>query len=49
MASRDLDRIDRSILEILQAEGRITNQELSERIALSPRACLERVRRLEQR
>jgi Lrp/AsnC family leucine-responsive transcriptional regulator len=48
MASRDLDRIDRRILEILQAEGRITNQELSERIALSARACLERVRRLER-
>jgi Lrp/AsnC family leucine-responsive transcriptional regulator len=48
MISRDLDRIDRSILEILQSEGRITNQELSERIALSPRACLERVRRLER-
>lgn len=48
MASKDLDRIDRSILKILQAEGRITNQELSERIALSARACLERVRRLER-
>lgn len=48
MASRDFDRIDRSILEILQAEGRITNQELSERISLSARACLERVRRLER-
>lgn len=32
----------------MQAEGRITNQELSERISLSPRACLERVRRLER-
>jgi Lrp/AsnC family leucine-responsive transcriptional regulator len=48
MASKDLDRIDRSMLEILQREGRITNQELSERVALSPRACLERMRRLER-
>jgi Lrp/AsnC family transcriptional regulator, leucine-responsive regulatory protein len=48
MPSRDLDRIDRSILEVLQAEGRITNQELSERISLSARACLARVRRLER-
>ncbi len=48
MASRELDRIDRRILEILQADGRITNQELSSRIALSPRACLDRVRRLER-
>jgi len=43
-----LDRIDRQILAILQADGRITNQALSERVALSPRACLERVRRLER-
>jgi len=48
MATKELDRIDRNILEILQADGRITNQELSERIALSPRACLDRVRRLER-
>jgi DNA-binding Lrp family transcriptional regulator len=45
---RELDRIDRQILAILQADGRITNQALSERIALSPRACLDRVRRLEK-
>ena len=48
MASKDLDAIDRSILEILQADGRITNQELSSRIGLSPRACLDRVRKLER-
>lgn len=44
----NLDRIDRQILEILQRDGRITNQALSEKVALSPRACLERVRRLER-
>jgi DNA-binding Lrp family transcriptional regulator len=43
-----LDRIDRRILARLQAEGRLTNQALSERVALSPSACLARVRRLEQ-
>lgn len=43
-----LDRIDRKILRVLQAEGRITNQALAERVALSPSACLSRVRRLEQ-
>ena len=48
MATRDLDRIDRKILETLQLDGRITNQDLSTRISLSPRACLERVRRLER-
>ncbi len=45
---RDLDRIDRRILAILQEDGRITNQALSAHVALSPRACLERVRRLEK-
>jgi DNA-binding Lrp family transcriptional regulator len=45
---KDLDRIDRQILEILQRDGRLTNQALSEKVALSPRACLERVRRLER-
>jgi len=45
---KDLDRIDRQILDILQRDGRVTNQALSERVALSPRACLDRVRRLEK-
>jgi DNA-binding Lrp family transcriptional regulator len=44
-----LDRIDRAILETLRRDGRITYQALSERVGLSPRPCLERVRRLEQR
>ncbi len=48
MAPRELDRTDRRILEILQSDGRITNQELAARIELSPRACLDRVRRLER-
>ncbi|HQR19452.1 MAG TPA: Lrp/AsnC family transcriptional regulator [Burkholderiaceae bacterium] len=48
MAARELDDIDRRILAILQRDGRITNQALAERIALSPRACLDRVRRLER-
>ena len=43
-----LDRIDRRILAALQADARLTNQALSERVALSPSACLARVRRLEQ-
>jgi len=36
------------ILRILQQEGRLTNQALADRVALSPRACLDRVRRLER-
>lgn len=43
-----LDRIDRRILAELQSDARLTNQALSERVALSPSACLARVRRLEQ-
>lgn len=42
-----LDRFDRRILEVLQTEGRISNQELAERIGLSPSPCLRRVRALE--
>lgn len=44
-----LDRVDRAILEALQEDGRMTYQALSDRVGLSPRPCLERVRRLEQR
>lgn len=43
-----LDRIDHKILAALQEDARLTNQALSERVALSPSACLARVRRLEQ-
>lgn len=44
-----LDRIDQKILSILQGEARITNQDLSERVGLSPSSCLNRVRKLEER
>ncbi len=44
----DLDRYDRRILEVLQEEGRISNQELADRIGLSPSPCLRRVRALEE-
>jgi len=42
-----LDRTDVKLLAILQAEGRISNVELAERVALSPTPCLRRVKRLE--
>jgi DNA-binding Lrp family transcriptional regulator len=42
-----LDRTDVRILSVLQRDGRSTIQRLAEKVALSPRACLERVRRLE--
>ncbi len=44
----ELDRIDRHILKTLQVDGRISNRDLAERVALSPSACLKRVRRLER-
>jgi len=43
-----LDSIDNRILEILQSEGRLSNQELADRVGLSPAPCLRRVRTLEQ-
>src|SRR5690606_39522079 len=45
---RELDRMDRSILRILQQEGRISFTELGERVNLSTTPCTERVRRLER-
>lgn len=42
-----LDKIDRKILDILQADGRITNSQLSKDIGLSPAPTLERVKKLE--
>ncbi|UYF99102.1 Lrp/AsnC family transcriptional regulator [Halomonas sp. GD1P12] len=44
----ELDRYDRHILDVLQQEGRISNQLLAERIGLSPSPCLRRVRALEE-
>ncbi|MEM6644027.1 MAG: Lrp/AsnC family transcriptional regulator [Bacteroidota bacterium] len=42
-----LDKIDRKILEILQANAKITNAQLSKDIGLSPAPTLERVKKLE--
>ena len=43
-----MDRFDRQILARLQADGRISNQELADKIGLSPSPCLRRVRALEE-
>lgn len=43
-----LDTIDVRILLCLQQDGRISNQELAEKVALSPSACLRRLRLLEE-
>jgi DNA-binding Lrp family transcriptional regulator len=42
-----MDAIDRAIIRELTRDGRLANVELAERIALSPSACLRRVRALE--
>jgi Lrp/AsnC family leucine-responsive transcriptional regulator len=42
------DRYDRQILDVLQQDGRISNQDLADRIGLSPSPCLRRVRTLEE-
>ncbi len=43
-----LDRTDRRILEVLQENAGLSNQELAERVGLSPSPCLRRVRALEE-
>lgn len=43
----ELDKYDVQILNILQGEGRLSNQDLADRIQLSASPCLRRVRALE--
>ncbi|MFG2334182.1 Lrp/AsnC family transcriptional regulator [Streptomyces sp. NPDC048604] len=43
-----MDAIDLHILRELQEDGRLTNQELAQRVGLSASPCLRRVRQLEQ-
>lgn len=47
MSDIPLDVIDWKILSEIQQNGRITNQELSERVGLSPSPCLRRLKQLE--
>lgn len=42
-----LDAIDTRIIAALQADGRLSNHQLAERVGLSPSPCLRRVKRLE--
>ena len=41
-----IDEMDRKLLRALQADGRITNQNLAQLCNISPAACFERVKRL---
>lgn len=47
VASDAVDSIDRAILYQLQEAGRLANNELADRVGLSPSPCLRRVRNLE--
>lgn len=42
----DLDAVDRKIMEELQANGRMTNAELAERVGVAASTCIARVRNL---
>lgn len=44
----ELDRYDLQILRVLQEDGRISNQELADRISLTPSPCLRRLHALEE-
>lgn len=48
-AVQGLDAVDRQILRELQADGRLSNVELADRVRLSPSPCLRRVKALEER
>jgi len=43
-----LDRYEHRILRALQADGRLTNQDLAQKVGLSPSACWRRVKKLEE-
>src|SRR5690554_8090989 len=43
-----IDKIDRRILEQIQKDASLTNQQLAEKVGLSPSPCLRRVRALEE-
>lgn len=43
-----LDRIDKKILQLMQANARISNLELADSVGLSPTPCSRRVKHLEE-
>ncbi|MES2759844.1 MAG: Lrp/AsnC family transcriptional regulator [Pseudomonadota bacterium] len=48
MSKIELDKTDRKILGILQADGRASNQDVADQVSLSPSPCLRRIKRLEE-
>ncbi|GAB7529524.1 Lrp/AsnC family transcriptional regulator [Pseudomonas sp. 3A(2025)] len=47
MTDSTLDRMDARIVAVLRKDGRISHQQLSTQVGLSPSQCLRRVKRLE--
>ena len=45
---RGLDHIDRELLTLLEADGRMPNNALAERVGIAPSTCLTRIRRLRE-
>jgi Lrp/AsnC family leucine-responsive transcriptional regulator len=48
MSKIELDKTDRKILSILQQDGRLSNQDVADKVSLSPSPCLRRIKRLEE-
>jgi Lrp/AsnC family transcriptional regulator, leucine-responsive regulatory protein len=48
MPGIELNRTDVRILDVPQREGRLSNQEIAERVGLSPSPYLRCIRRLEE-
>jgi Lrp/AsnC family leucine-responsive transcriptional regulator len=48
MMTIEIDSIDKNILKLMQANGRITNLELADQVGLSATPCARRVKRLEE-
>lgn len=42
----ELDRIDRNILKCLQADGRVSNADVAQKVHVSPATCHRRIQRL---
>ena len=49
MTNTQIDVMDRKIIAVLQAEGRISNLDLAQRVGLSATPCSRRVKRLEDK
>ena len=45
--NEDLDHLDRKLLRALQRDGRLSHQDLSAQVGLSPSPCARRIRKLE--